>query len=312
MTLSPKSFAVRLLLAVAAGIAGHAARGESSLEAAGPVPAAAAHDGYELQWSDEFAIDGPPSAANWVFENGFCRNQEAQWYQPENARCEGGLLVIEARRERVEIEPAVRWANRYEWARERPQAEYTSASLNTRGKHAWLYGRFVMRARVPVAQGAWPAFWTVGQGRWPDSGEIDIMEVYRGDVLANVAWLGPKRKAHWDAVKTPIAELGGEGWGDAFHEFRMDWDEHAIKLYVDNRLLNTTDLSETINADGSGRNPFHEPQFLWVNLAIGGVHGGDPSQTSFPLRYEIDYVRVYQRPKPIASPSLSSGPVSVR
>ena len=75
----------------------------------------------------------------------------------------------------------------------------------------------------------------------------------------------------------------------------MDWDRHAIRLYVDGLLLNTIELGKTINRDGEGKNPFHEPHYLLVSLAIGGTNGGDPTETSFPTRYEIDYVRVYQK-----------------
>ncbi len=57
-------------------------------------------DGYNLVWQDEFNVDGPPEANNWNYEHGFVRNEEDQWYQPENARCENGLLIIEAKQSR--------------------------------------------------------------------------------------------------------------------------------------------------------------------------------------------------------------------
>ncbi len=75
----------------------------------------------------------------------------------------------------------------------------------------------------------------------------------------------------------------------------MDWDENQIRLYVDDLLLNTTDLKETVNTDKAGRNPFHQPHYLLVNLPIGGQNGGDPSATVFPARFEVDYIRVYQQ-----------------
>ena len=55
---------------------------------------------WTLVWADEFEVDGRPNAANWNYEQGFVRNNELQWYQPENAFCENGYLVIEGRRER--------------------------------------------------------------------------------------------------------------------------------------------------------------------------------------------------------------------
>ena len=58
--------------------------------------------------------------------------------------------------------------------------------------------------------------------------------------------------------------------------------------------MNTIDLTETINQDNEKANPFHEPQYILLNLAIGGTSGGDPSETVFPARFEVDYVRVYQ------------------
>ena len=64
-------------------------------------------------------------------------------------------------------------------------------------------------------------------------------------------------------------------------------------LYVDDRLLNDVALSKTINQDGSRTNPFTRPQVILLNLAVGAT-GGDPSQTTFPARFEVDYVRVYQ------------------
>ena len=78
----------------------------------------------------------------------------------------------------------------------------------------------------------------------------------------------------------------------------MDWDENGIQIYVDDLLLNTVDLKQTFNKDKEGKNPFRQPHYLLLNLAIGGANGGDPSPTQFPSRFEVDYVRVYQRTTP--------------
>ena len=75
----------------------------------------------------------------------------------------------------------------------------------------------------------------------------------------------------------------------------MDWTKDYIELYVDNQLLNRVSVDSLYNKDGSGFNPFRQPHYILLNLAIGGQNGGDPSNTSFPRKFEIDYVRVYQK-----------------
>lgn len=258
-------------------------------------PSASAPPGYELVWADEFSQDGWPDPRHWTYERGFVRNQELQWYQADNALVKNGFLIIEARKEPRPNPLFERGST--DWRRNREQAEFTSASLTTRGLHSWRYGRFEMRARIDVRAGMWPAFWTVGDaGRWPGSGEIDIMEYYRGNLLANAAWADASGKAVWDDSRKPVAELGGDTWSREFHIWRMDWDENEIRIYVDSTLLNTTDLRAAANGGGeAGRNPLQQPHHIILNLAIGGTNGGDPSATKFPGRFEIDYVRVYRR-----------------
>ena len=75
----------------------------------------------------------------------------------------------------------------------------------------------------------------------------------------------------------------------------MDWTKTSIALYIDDQLLNIVLLDSLANKDGSGSNPFTQPHYMLLNLAVGGNNGGDPSGTAFPRRFEIDYVRVYRK-----------------
>ena len=75
----------------------------------------------------------------------------------------------------------------------------------------------------------------------------------------------------------------------------MDWDENAIALYMDDQLLNKVELEKLVNKDGTNINPFKQPHYMLLDLAIGGNNGGDPAGTKFPNRFEVDYVRVYQK-----------------
>lgn len=254
--------------------------------------------GMKLVWNDEFNVDGKPDPGSWRYEKGFARNRELQWYQEENANCINGLLVIEGRREKVKNPDFS--AGSGSWKASREFAEYTSASIQTRGMKQWQFGRFEIRARIDTACGSWPAIWTLGiSGGWPSGGEIDIMEFYRIDsipiVLANFAWGTEKRGvAKWDDLKKPLSDFtkNDPSWVKKFHIWRMDWSNDSIKLFLDDQLLNSVSLAETINPDGT--NPFLLPHYLLLNLALG-ANGGDPSGSSFPVRYEVDWVRVYQK-----------------
>lgn len=251
---------------------------------------------YRLVWADEFDKDGAPDPKNWRFESGFERNEELQWYQSDNARCEGGVLIIEARREdrpNPNFQPGGK-----NWRTSRARIKYSSSSLTTQGLHSWQYGRFEVRARFQALAGMWPAIWTLGvEGRWPANGEVDLMEFYKGHILANLFW---GKSGSWhpvpSVVKKPLSDFSDPKWAESFHIWKMEWDETEIRLYVDDLLLNRTKLTDAMQVALSTPHPFRQPHYILLNLAMGGA-GGDPSTTTFPNRFEVDYVRVYQRVK---------------
>jgi hypothetical protein len=231
--------------------------------------------GYTLVWSEEFNYSGTPDPANWGYESGYVRNNEAQYYEQANASCDGSELVIEARK------------NDGGYA-------YTSSSLITQGKHQWTYGRFEMRGKIPCVTGSWPAWWAVGigaNGSWPQCGEIDMMEYYKSTLLANVCYQNAGGSQVWDSATKSLSTFASD-WPNNFHTWVMEWDTNTISLYCDDALLNSFNVND---ATVGSYNPFRTSIWMFANLAIGGNNGGDPSGTTFPLRYYIDYIRVYQK-----------------
>jgi beta-glucanase (GH16 family) len=180
--------------------------------------------GRRLVWADEFDRPGLPDPSRWSYDvgGGGWGNQELQFYTAarlENARVEDGRLIIEARRE--------------DWQGRR----YTSARLVTKGKGDWTYGRIEVRARLPAGRGSWPAIWMLGSTtplRWPDDGEIDIMEhvgfdpgVVHGSVHT--------RKFNHVAGTQKTARTQVPDAQQVFHVYAVEWDRDRMRTFVDDR-----------------------------------------------------------------------------
>ncbi|HEX2444975.1 MAG TPA: glycoside hydrolase family 16 protein [Vicinamibacterales bacterium] len=245
-----------------------------------PDPITAA--GRELVWSDEFDRAGLPDPARWSYDVGGhgWGNKEMQFYtadRPENARVEGGHLIVEARREN--------WQG----------SAYTSARLVTKRKGDWTYARIEARARLPKGRGSWPAIWmlatTAGEMSWPDDGEIDLMEHVGFDQGVVHGSIHTKAYNHrigtQKTANTRVADAS-----DAFHVYAIEWDESRIRWFVDDREF----FSFANERAGKDVWPFDGPFHLLVNLAVGGTWGGQKGvdDAAFPMRMELDYVRVYR------------------
>lgn len=253
---------------------------------------------WKLVWSDEFDKPGLPDPAKWNYEEGFVRNNEAQYYtraRSENARVENGMLIIEARKEKMQnaaYDASAPGGSR----RGRADAEYTSASLTTRGKAGWTYGRIEVRAKLPPGRGTWPAIWTLGTNSsrvgWPACGEIDIMEFVGfepGVIHANIhtrKYNHVKKTGKGSQISIPDAS-------EQFHIYALEWDKDRMDFFVDDKKY----FTYTNEASGTDAWPYDQDQYLILNLAIGGAWGGAKGidDSCFPQRYYIDYVRVYQR-----------------
>ena len=243
-----------------------------------PVPA-----GMVLVWADEFDTSGLPDMRKWLHDTGRNRagwyNNERQYYaanRPENAAVRDGKLVITARLESLSQAP--------DWGGQR----YTSARLISRGLADWTYGYFEVRAKLPCGVGTWPAIWMLGTGgRWPEDGEIDIMEQ-----------VGSNPSRVFGTVHTQ-AGFGGNSRGgatqvadacSAFRNYQMTWTASDIRFAVDG-----VEYFRYVNPrTGQAAWPFDAPQYLLLNIAIGGDLGGTVDDRIFPVTMEIDHVRVYQ------------------
>jgi len=242
-------------------------------------------------WQDEF--DGPAGAsfdrAKWVpaVDGAGGGNQERQFYTDgENIALDGnGHLVITARRE----PPA---STRECWY---GKCLYTSGRIHTKGLFAQLYGRFEARIRVPRGQGMWPAFWMLGVDEsdgWPQCGEIDIMEnIGKEPELVHGTVHGPGYSGA-DGIGRPAPLAPGAAYADDFHVYAVEWRPEEITWFVDGRQY----FHITPAQLPAGKAwVFDHPQFLLLNLAVGGGWPGDPdASTTFPQQMTVDYVRVYE------------------
>lgn len=306
---------LRHFLTAAAAICLSAAAAVAAVPAKAPDPESM---GMTMVWNDEFNRRDINKRI-WNFERGFVRNQELQYYQPDNADLRGGKLRLRARpdsRPNPGYQPGST-----DWTKNRENITCTSASMTTRAKMDFTYGILQVRAKIPTDPGAWPAIWLLGYGLpWPANGEIDVMEYYpvKGvpSLLANAAWASDKpHDAVWSSATVSLDSVRAVDprWDDDYHVWTLDWTPEYIRIYVDDLLINDIDITATVNGSGGGQgiNPFTRPHFLLLNLAVGGSKGGEPDFSRFPLEYDIDYVRLYQNPDAI-NVSIPSLPPSKR
>jgi beta-glucanase (GH16 family) len=253
---------------------------------------------WKLVWADEFDKPGLPDPAKWTYEQGWVRNNEAQYYtreRRENVRVENGMLVIEAIREKFP-NPGYKPGADPKSRSGREFSDYTSGSISTKGLHNWRYGRLEARIKIPQGRGMWPAFWMLGNDRtkgWPACGEIDIMEYvgYEPDTIHGTIHCGKynhvkkTQKGKTVQVKAPYQD---------FHVYAVEWDARKIDIFVDDQKY----FSFANEGTGQEAWPFDVAHYLILNVAVGGAWGGVKGidESIFPQKMTVDYVRVYQKP----------------
>lgn len=198
-------------------------------------------------------------------------NNERQLYTNENHQLIKGNLVITARKK---------------------GDKYTSTRITTKNKQEFQYGYFEARAKLPVGQGIWPAFWMLGSNiqevGWPKSGEIDILE-YVGREPHMVFTTLHTQDSHGNSINTKKTKI--EDIEKGFHRYGIDWSKDKMDFFVDDVLVYT--FQPEVKNENTW--PFNQPFYFLVNLAIGGNFGGpEVDDTIFPQKFIVDYIKVYQ------------------
>jgi beta-glucanase (GH16 family) len=231
------------------------------------------------------AAGSAPSSARWGHDlggNGWGNNElESYTARTSNASLDGaGHLLITARKETYTGTDGI-------------TRDYTSARLTSKGKFQFQYGSAAASIRVPAGQGLWPAFWTLGSNidtvGWPVCGEIDVMENIGSEPAETHGTIhaGGKSGIRWlsgNSATQPTALSAG------YHTYGVVWGPTAVSISVDG-LTYMTASAEDIMADEWWN--FTTPNFLLLNLAVGGTWPGSPdTTTSFPATMSVDYVHV--------------------
>ena len=239
---------------------------------------------YQLIWSDEFEQeDKAVDATKWFLEtnapnNGSWYNDELQHYTDriDNAYVSEGSLKIIAKKE--------------DYTHSGTTQAYTSARLNS--KVSFTYGKVEVRAKLPQAQGTWPAIWTLGSNLetvgWPACGEIDIMEqLFEDFEMIQCAVHTPDTHGPDTVVKqVPVSDVT-----ENFHVYAMEWTPEHLKFFVDDKHYFTYEPQVKTPENW----PYFNDQYILLNIAMGGNLGGPIDPNFSEDQMEVDYVRVYQK-----------------
>lgn len=242
---------------------------------------------WNLVWADEF--DGEtlnPEYWNRQIVRAGRFNDEWQRYtdSEKNAYVEDGILILNAIHE----------------SDEHGVDQYTSARLNTAGKQSFKYGKIAARIKLPKGEGIWPAFWMLGTNinenggdtPWPQSGEIDILELYGSKdpavIEANIHY-ADENEQHTMMGAVPYTLPEGD-FSDDFHIFELEWSADSLKWFVDGNQFASVSITDEVYSE------FRKDFFILLNIAVGGTWAGRPNDTTpFPAQMHVDWVRYYQK-----------------
>lgn len=248
-------------------------------------------------WRDEF--EGTElDRSRWEVEvNDFGGgNGELQMYtdHADNVRVENSCLILEAHRRRTKI-----------CGRSR---DYSSGRIRSKHRGDWTNGLFEVRAALPPmtkhGQGLWPAIWMLPTddrfGRWPASGEIDLVEA-KGSVPEHLFCSLHCRSSQGNhkCISTAIPQDTAKSSSqNSFQTFSVLREESAIHWFIDSQKVWQVERKHWTNGYDHANGPFGERFHFILNLAIAGPKTKFEKEvrpgTRFPAMMRVDWVRVYQ------------------
>ncbi|MEV6599272.1 LamG-like jellyroll fold domain-containing protein [Actinoplanes sp. NPDC051346] len=310
----------------AAVVAGLAVGAVAPALASAPAPAPAGPPGRKLVLWEGFSGESLNRDV-WLTEvSGGYKNVnkgEEQYYSedPRNVyidhnvpETDGGALALEAT-----VEPTPKEITfDTDKGTEKRSFRYASGRVQTEKSPTFTYGSMSARMKLPNLAGTFPAFWTLGLDgwRWPGNGEIDIMENI-GDprwTSAGVQFRVVKPTTENDkGLAWHGQDVGADDRAKAFppgfsaadwHVYRADWSPGGIAFLIDEREIWRV-TREQVTEKGAW--VFDEPQYLILNMALGGPWAGGgkglPDATKAAIarggvRTLIDWVQVIDNRPP--------------
>jgi beta-glucanase (GH16 family) len=155
--------------------------------------------------------------------------------------------------------------------------DFVSGRADTKGKFQFMHGRASARIKLTVGAGLWPAFWILGTGAWPATGEIDVMEHVGEPDWTSVAIHGPGYSGNTPLVSRPTLPTGNgpENW----HVYAVEWTSSAMIFSIDDREVYRA-TRETIERYGPWA--FDNEKYLILNLALGGSYPQSVNKAAEP------------------------------
>lgn len=218
------------------------------------------------------------NTCHWWNDNGctIASNDELQWYQPNQVEVGDGRLSLTAEPRRVQGSDG----NLYRYVS--GMVSTGPPSADDPARFEFTYGRVTARVRAPSGDGLWSALWLLPSST-ESRPEIDILEVLGNDPSQWIFHFHPEnRDRESDGFRRAGPDLAA-----AWHDVSLDWEPGRLRWFVDDELAWTVEGSHVPS----------EPMYLVANLAVGGVYPGPPTDaTSFPSRFQIDRITVWQTP----------------